>query len=109
MAWVREGPSYRNPRSLRKTLAHFGEQLPLTPEAWKAWSRNLVHGDEMTTYRGYGEVPGHRQAQSPREFECLPDESMKVGKDSKDALARQIRVAKPNTRSEIFERIDIQL
>ena len=33
------------------------------PEEWKAWSQNLGHESGMTTFVGYGQVPGHRQAE----------------------------------------------
>jgi hypothetical protein len=33
---------------------------------WKAWSQNLGHGSESTTFVGYGHVPLHRQAEIMR-------------------------------------------
>jgi hypothetical protein len=57
------GLPYVNPHAFRKTLARLGETLCRSPEEWKAWSQNLGHESEMTTFVGYGEVPGHRQAE----------------------------------------------
>jgi hypothetical protein len=54
---------YVNPHTFRKTLVRLGEALCRSPEEWKAWSQNLGHKSEMTTFVGYGEVPGHRQAE----------------------------------------------
>jgi len=53
---------YVNPHAFRKTLVRLGETICRSPEEWKAWSQNFGHGSEMTTFVGYGEVPGHRQA-----------------------------------------------
>lgn len=52
-----------NPHSFRKTLVRLGQQVCRTPEEWKAWSQNLGHESESTTFVGYGEVPAHRQAE----------------------------------------------
>jgi integrase len=52
---------YANPHSYRKTLARLGERLCRTPEEWKAWSQNMGHDSEATTFVGYGEVPAHKQ------------------------------------------------
>lgn len=38
-------------------------RLYKTPEERKAWSQNLGHESEATTFVGYGEVPQHRQAE----------------------------------------------
>ena len=62
-AFASAGLPYVNPHAFRKTLARLGESLRLTPEEWKAWSQNLGHESEMTTFVGYGEVPGHRQGE----------------------------------------------
>lgn len=56
------GLPYVNPHAFRKTLARLGEQLCQTPEQWKAWSQNLGHESESTTFVGYGVVPLPRQA-----------------------------------------------
>jgi hypothetical protein len=40
-----------------------GERLYRTPEEWKAWSQNLGHESEVTTFVGHGHVPTHRQAE----------------------------------------------
>ena len=55
------GLPYANPHSFRKTLVRLGQGLRLTPEEWKAWSQNLGHESETTTFVGYGEVPSRRQ------------------------------------------------
>lgn len=60
-AFAAVGLPYANPHSYRKTLVRFGQGLRLTPEEWKAWSQNLGHESEATTFVGYGEVPSHRQ------------------------------------------------
>jgi hypothetical protein len=57
---------YANPHSYRKTLARLGERLCRSPEEWKAWSQNLGHESEATTFVGYGEVPSYRQAEIMR-------------------------------------------
>jgi integrase/recombinase XerD len=54
---------YANPHSFRSTLVRLGERLCRTPEEWKAWSQNLGHESEATTFVGYGHVPTHRQAE----------------------------------------------
>jgi integrase len=62
------GFDYPNPHVVRKTLARLGERKVRTPEEWKAWSQNLAHENEMTTFRGYGEVPLQRQSEIMRGF-----------------------------------------
>jgi integrase/recombinase XerD len=62
-AFALAGLPYANPHSLRKTLARLGERLCRSPEEWKAWSQNLGHESEATTFVGYGDVPSHRQAE----------------------------------------------
>ncbi|WP_027553974.1 hypothetical protein [Bradyrhizobium sp. Cp5.3] len=62
-AFAAAGLPYVNPHAFRKTLARLGEALCRSPEEWKAWSQDLGHESEMTTFVGYGEVPGHRQAE----------------------------------------------
>lgn len=57
---------YANPHSYRRTLARLGERLCRSPEEWKAWSQNLGHESEATTFVGYGEVPSYRQAEIMR-------------------------------------------
>jgi integrase len=60
------GLPYANPHSFRKTLVVFGRRICRTPEEWKAWSQNLGHESETTTFVGYGQVPSHRQAEIMR-------------------------------------------
>jgi hypothetical protein len=43
-----------------------GQTLCWSPEEWKAWSQNLGHESETTTFVGYGEVPVHRQGEIMR-------------------------------------------
>jgi integrase len=77
---------YVNPHAFRKTLVRFGETLCRSPEEWKAWSQNLGHESEMTTFVGYGQVPGHRQAEimrtlaapAPPKFEGLDIGALEV-------------------------------
>jgi integrase/recombinase XerD len=70
---------YSNPHTFRNTLVRLGQRLRLTPEEWKAWSQNLGHESESTTFVGYGHVPLHRQAEimralaTPRRA-ALPDD-----------------------------------
>jgi integrase len=63
------GFDYPNPHSVRKALARLGEQKVRSPEEWKAWSQNLGHENEMTTFRGYGQIPLERQTEIIRAFE----------------------------------------
>ena len=63
----RQAAPYVNPHVFRKTLIRLGETLCRSPEEWKAWSQNLGHESEMTTFVGYGQVPDkHRQAEMMR-------------------------------------------
>lgn len=62
-AFAAAGLPYAKPHSFRDTLARLGERLCRTPEEWKAWSQNLGHESEMTTFVSYGHVPTHRQAE----------------------------------------------
>jgi integrase len=68
-AFEAAGFDYPNPHSARKTVARLGEQKVRTPEEWKAWSQNLGHENEMTTFRGYGQIPLQRQSEIIRAFE----------------------------------------
>lgn len=65
-AFAGAGLPYVNPHSFRKALVRLGESVCQSPEEWKAWSQNLGHESEMTTFVGYGHVPGHRQAEIMR-------------------------------------------
>jgi integrase len=60
-AFAAVGLPYANPHSYRKTLVRLGQRLCQTPEEWKAWSQNMGHESESTTFVGYGEVASHRQ------------------------------------------------
>jgi integrase len=68
-AFEAAGFDYPHPHSVRKALARFGEQKVRSPEEWKAWSQNLGHENEMTTFRGYGQVPLQRQTEIIRALE----------------------------------------
>jgi integrase len=72
-AFEAAGFDYPNPHKVRKTLGRLGEQITRTPEEWKAWSQNLGHEDEMTTFRGYGEVPFHRQSEIMKAIGRAPE------------------------------------
>jgi integrase len=58
-AFAAAGQPYANPHSFRDTLVRLGQRLCRTPEEWKAWSQNLGHESEATTFVGYGHVPTH--------------------------------------------------
>jgi integrase/recombinase XerD len=62
-AFEAAGMPYVNPHSFRTTVVRLGQRLCRTPEGWKAWSQNLGHEHEATTFAGYGKVPEHRQAE----------------------------------------------
>jgi hypothetical protein len=80
------GLPYVNPHAFRKTLVRLGETLCRSPEEWKARSQNLGHESEITTFVGYGQVPGHRQAEimrtlaapAPPKFEGLDIGALEV-------------------------------
>jgi len=57
------GVPYFNPHSFRDMLVRHAMTLNLSPEAMKAWSQNLGHGDVLTTLMSYGAVPVHRQGE----------------------------------------------
>jgi site-specific recombinase XerD len=81
------GFDYPNPHKVRKTLARLGEQRIRTPEEWKAWTQNLGHENEMTTFRGYGQVPFQRQTEIMCGFERDP---ATAGVDKQIAKLEQI-------------------
>lgn len=57
---------YFNPHSFRDMLVRHAMTLNLSAEAMKAWSQNLGHGDVLTTFTSYGDVPTHRQGELVR-------------------------------------------
>jgi integrase/recombinase XerD len=67
-AFAAAGLPYAKPHSFRDTLVRLGQRLCRTPEEWKAWSQNLGHESEATTFVGYGLVPTHRQTEIMRGF-----------------------------------------
>ena len=75
-AFAAAGVPYAKPHSFRDTLARLGERLCRTPEEWKAWSQNLGHESEATTFVGYGHVPQHRQAEIMRSLAKLRLETL---------------------------------
>lgn len=70
-----------NPHSFRKTLVRLGQAVCRTPEEWKAWSQNLGHESEATTFVGYGEVPAHRQAEIMAGFKRPSTSALPSGLD----------------------------
>lgn len=62
-AFTAAGLAYANPHLLRRTLVLMGESQCRTPEEWKAWSQNLGHESEATTFVGYGKLTTHRQGE----------------------------------------------
>ena len=57
------GLPYFNPHSLRKTLLQLAYRLKLDSEAFKAWSQNLGHENEATSFSAYGKVQDRRTAE----------------------------------------------
>jgi integrase len=80
-AFALAGLPYAKPHSFRDTLARLGERLCRTPEEWKAWSQNLGHESEATTFVGYGRVPQHRQTEIIRALGRPRQESLPAGLD----------------------------
>lgn len=62
-AFTTAGLPYFNPHSFRNTLVQLGEEICLSPEAFKAWSQNLGHEKVLTTFLSYGEVACQRQGE----------------------------------------------
>jgi integrase/recombinase XerD len=89
-AFEAAGLEYPNPHKVRKTLARLGEQKARTLEEWKAWSQNLGHESEMTTFRGYGEVPFHRQSEIMKAIGCTTETT---GLQEQIAMLEQITSA----------------
>jgi integrase len=75
------GLPYANPHSFRDTLVRLGQRLCRTPEEWKAWSQNLGHENETTTFVGYGQVPEHRQVEIMRAFSKARPDPLPAGLD----------------------------
>jgi len=71
-AFEAAGLPYFRPHSFRDTLVRLGERVCRTPEEFKAWSQNLGHEDVLTTFRSYGAVPMHRQAELIRGLDGAP-------------------------------------
>ena len=94
-AFEAAGLPYVNPHSFRNTLVRLGQKLCRTPEAWKAWSQNLGHEHEATTFAGYGKVPEYRQAELIRNL-GMPNRDHVDGLDI-PALEAFLASAKQNT------------
>ncbi len=62
-AFAEEGMPYFNPHSVRSTIARLGERVCNTPEAAKAWSKNMGHENTITTFNSYGDVSPQRQSE----------------------------------------------
>jgi integrase/recombinase XerD len=92
-AFEAAGLPHYNPHSFRSTLTRTGERLCRTPEEWKAWSQNLGHESEATTFVGYGHVPGHRQIEIIRALSQPRSTGLQEGLDL-DALEAFLRSAK---------------
>ncbi|MDP3566412.1 tyrosine-type recombinase/integrase [Sediminibacterium sp.] len=92
-AFAAAGLLYAKPHSFRDTLAQLGERLCRTPEEWKAWSQNLGHESEATTFVGYGHVPAHRQSEILRAL-AKPRPSLSVAGLDINALEDFLRSAK---------------
>lgn len=97
-AFTAAGLPYAKPHSFRDTLARMGERLCRTPEEWKAWSQNLGHESEMTTFVGYGHVPTHRQAEIIRALGKPRDDINLAGLDI-PALENFLQSAKGLSRA----------
>jgi integrase len=100
-AFEAAGFHYPNPHSVRKALARFGEQKVRNPEEWKAWSQNFGHKNEMTTFRGYGQIPLRRQAEIIRAFE---HNSASGGVDEQIAKLEQIVLELRSPRADCRDR-----
>jgi len=70
-AFEAAGLPYFNPHSFRDMLVRHAMRLNLGPEQMKAWSQNLGHGDVLTTFTSYGQVPVHRQGELIRAQQSL--------------------------------------
>lgn len=91
-AFNHAGLPYANPHSFRNTLVRLGERICHTPEAWKAWSQNLGHESETTTFVGYGQVPGNRQAQLLRDLSVQSEKRPEHLELAVKAILSQLRV-----------------
>jgi integrase len=63
---------YFNPHSFRDMLVRYAMTLNLSPEKMKALSQNLGHGEVLTTFTRYGQVPAHRQGELIRALDERP-------------------------------------
>lgn len=95
-AFTSAGLPYVNPHTFRKTLVRLGEAICRSPEEWKAWSQNLGHESEMTTFVGYGQVPGHRQAEIMRSLTNPSPATIEgLNIDALEAFLQSAKATKP--------------
>jgi integrase len=87
-AFETAGLPYFKPHSIRDTLAQFGERTCRTPEEFKAWSQNLGHENVLTTFRSYGAVAPHRQAELIRGLHAGQGPEPELAELLKAALAK---------------------
>ena len=91
---------YVNPHAFRKTLVRLGQTICRSPEEWKAWSQNLGHESETTTFVGYGEVPVHRQGEIMRLLANptpVTAEGLDIG--ALEAFLQSVKAASPTSAS----------
>ena len=88
---MRAGLPYFNPHSFRNTLVQLGQEICKTPEQFKAWSQNLGHEKELTTFLSYGAVACLRQGEIIRGL-AAPQSLQRSGADEiADALFKKLR------------------
>lgn len=99
---------YAHPHSYRKTLARLGQSLCRSPEEWKAWSQNLGHESEMTTFVGYGEVPENRRSEILRDLGSKKASPVRSSLDleSLEAFLASAKAAAVSPKSHGPERLD---
>lgn len=93
-AFAAAGLPYHNPHSFRDTLAHFGAENCVTPEAFKAVSQNLAHNGVLTTFLSYGEVSKTRQAELIRNMGKPTPAPVDVNALFRDVAALKARIEK---------------
>lgn len=90
-AFVSAGLPYFNPHSFRDTLAHHGQLVCPTIEAFKAWSQNLGHDGVLTTLVSYGQVATVRQGEIMQEM-SRPQDTVQPGvSELAKAIAHELR------------------
>jgi integrase len=89
---------YFNPHSLRKTLAHLGEQVCKSPEEFKAWSQNLGHEQVLTTFMSYGTVREDRQGEIIQRLCGSRESKQPDAEDMLKTLLKQVQSGGFSTR-----------